>query len=452
MIEAPTFSPTVAAWIAQYGYLALGVGVFLESAGLPIPGETALLAAAFAAAHGGLSLPVVILIAAIAGIAGDNVGYAVGRHFGRAWAARYGRWILLSPARIARMDDLFARYGPAAVVIARFVAGVRVAAAFAAGVFQMRRATFLIFNALGAVLWATVTGVLGYALGKGYASLAAGAGNEQREVAVLLLVAAAAAGLLTLALARDGGKRFHNLLSWGQGPWDTGRSWARALGWHQGAILAMSAGATLVFAKVTEDVAERETTAFDTVLRNWSLAHRQAPLDTLFSVFTFLGSAAVLIPMVVLTAWWLWRHRGMRVAAAAILAPAVAAATVLGVKYITHRARPAGALLFPGLGYSFPSGHTTASTAVLITIAYISIREGLAGRWLMLAAGLFAVFVGLSRVYLDVHWASDVIGGWAVGLGIALICALLYERLRVLQLSEAPAAEGAAHGAGAMAP
>jgi membrane protein DedA with SNARE-associated domain len=71
--------------LEQYGYVGLAVGVFLESMGLPVPGETALIAAAFAAARGILSLPVVIGVAALAGILGDNMGYYLGRRLGREW-------------------------------------------------------------------------------------------------------------------------------------------------------------------------------------------------------------------------------------------------------------------------------------------------------------------------------------------------------------------------------
>ena len=114
------------AWLTQYGYVGLALGVFLESAGLPVPGETALLVAALAAAHGSLSLPLVMITAASAGILGDNLGFAVGRRFGRPWLERFGPHFLLSPARLARADAFFARWGGPAIALARFAPGVRV--------------------------------------------------------------------------------------------------------------------------------------------------------------------------------------------------------------------------------------------------------------------------------------------------------------------------------------
>lgn len=433
----PVISAAVLAWIARYGYGALALGVFLESAGLPIPGETALLAAGFASAHGSLSLPIVIAVAAGAGILGDNLGYLIGRRFGRAWAERYGRWILLSPRRLARMDEFFARYGGAAVGIARFVAGVRIVAAFAAGVSRMPWRTFVRFNVLGALVWATVTALLGYGAGHGYARLVRWSGHTG-STAVLLALALLLAAAVAWRVSRDsrgtarteGRWRDGRAVAWGLSSWDSGRHLLRQFGWHASTALVLSAGATFVFAKVAEEVAERETSAIDEAFRGWALAYQRPWLHELFTGITWLGSATILVPVVAIGAWVLWRGRGRHAAAMTVVAPVVATGVVIGAKYLFHRARPAGAALYPGLGYSFPSGHSTAATAVFVTIAYVVVRERLAPTWSLPLASLLALLVGLSRIYLDVHWVTDVAGGWGVGLGIAMACALWYERLR----------------------
>jgi membrane protein DedA with SNARE-associated domain len=184
-------APAILAWIGRYGYAAVAVGVFLESTGVPVPGETVVLAAAFAAAHegGGLSLGRVIVTAAVAGVLGDNMGYFLGRRYGRAWLERHGRLVRLSPAQLMRLDAFFARFGPAAVAIARFVAGVRVMAAFAAGASHMAWGTFLIFNIVGAVLWSAAVGAAGYALGHGYTQAARWLGDAGVVLVLALLVA-----------------------------------------------------------------------------------------------------------------------------------------------------------------------------------------------------------------------------------------------------------------------
>jgi len=189
-------SPAILAWIARYGYAAVALGVLLESAGVPVPGETVVLAASFASAHGSLSLGIVIVVAAVAGVVGDNIGFVVGRRFGRALLERGGRWVFLTPERLTLMDAFFTRFGPAAVAIARFVTGVRVVAALAAGVSHMRWRTFLCFNILGAVLWASAVSVAGYALGHGYKQIARWLGGAGVAIVLTALVVVAAAWLV----------------------------------------------------------------------------------------------------------------------------------------------------------------------------------------------------------------------------------------------------------------
>ncbi|MHB8877203.1 MAG: DedA family protein [Myxococcaceae bacterium] len=175
-------------WVTEYGYYGLAVGVFLESAGVPVPGETVLVAAAIAAAHGWLSLPWVIAVAALAGALGDNLGYALGRKLGRPFAERHLARIL-SRSRLERVDRFFARYGPAAVALARFVAGLRVVAALSAGMARLRWSLFLPFNLLGAALWATSVGLAGYAAGLGWRELSGWRGRTEEVLVPVVLLA-----------------------------------------------------------------------------------------------------------------------------------------------------------------------------------------------------------------------------------------------------------------------
>jgi membrane protein DedA with SNARE-associated domain len=141
--------------------------VLLESAGVPLPGEAGLFAASFAAAHGLLALPAVMGTGATAAVLGDNLGYWLGRRFGRGFLERHGRWLFLTHERLHRMDVFFERYGAPAVVLARFITGVRVAAAYSAGMARMRWWEFFTYNVIGGIAWATTVSVSGYALGKG---------------------------------------------------------------------------------------------------------------------------------------------------------------------------------------------------------------------------------------------------------------------------------------------
>ena len=170
---------------AQYGYWVVFFGVMLENAGLPIPGETILLAAGFASALGLFHLPLVMLIAATGAVIGDNIGYWVGRYYGRRFFDRFGKFLFLTPARLARMDAFFARHGSKTIFVARFITGLRVFAALFAGASKMRWRTFFLYNVAGAILWAIVIATVGRLFGDSWPILERWIGRS----GVIMLVA-----------------------------------------------------------------------------------------------------------------------------------------------------------------------------------------------------------------------------------------------------------------------
>jgi membrane protein DedA with SNARE-associated domain len=153
---------------ARYGYAVVFAGVFLENTGLPVPGETALLAGAVLSHYGRLSLVRVIITAICAAILGDNLGFFIGRRAGRGLAERHGWRIGLTRARLQQFDRFFASHGPKTVFVARFITGLRVFCAVLAGASGLRWPTFLFYNATGAVVWSTTIALVGYALGESW--------------------------------------------------------------------------------------------------------------------------------------------------------------------------------------------------------------------------------------------------------------------------------------------
>jgi membrane-associated protein len=149
------------------GYPILFVLIAIETMGIPVPGETALLTAGIVASRGHLDITVVIAVAAAAAITGDNVGFAIGR--------RFGRRLLLAPGPLERHrrrvlevgEPFFQRHGPKAVFLGRWVAGLRITSAWLAGANRMSWPTFLFWNALGGIAWAASIGLLAYYLGRG---------------------------------------------------------------------------------------------------------------------------------------------------------------------------------------------------------------------------------------------------------------------------------------------
>jgi membrane-associated protein len=149
----------------QIGYGALAVLVFAESAGAPVPGETALLTAGVLAGSGHLALPLVIAIGSGAAIVGDNLGYWIGRRGGRALLLRDG-WLAKHRHRaVAKGDAFFARHGGKTVFLGRWVPGVRVVAAVLAGASAMPWRGFVVYNAAGALAWAGSVATVAAAFG-----------------------------------------------------------------------------------------------------------------------------------------------------------------------------------------------------------------------------------------------------------------------------------------------
>lgn len=163
------------AWLvdlfSRYGYAVVFAGVFLENAGLPVPGETALLAGGALSHFGTLSLRWVIVTAIAAAALGDNLGFAIGRRGGRALIERFGGRVGFTAPRIAEFDRFFERHGPKTVFVARFITGLRVVCAILAGGSRMPWRTFVVFNVAGAFVWCVTIASAGYLLGHSWTLL-----------------------------------------------------------------------------------------------------------------------------------------------------------------------------------------------------------------------------------------------------------------------------------------
>lgn len=148
------------------GYAGVGLFVGVESMGVPVPGETALLVGSLAAANGRLDIALVIAVAAVAAIVGDNIGYVIGRVGGRRLLEREGRFLERRKRLLAIGDSFFERHGAKAVFLGRWVGVLRITAAWMAGANRMKFRLFFFYNALGGILWAICFGLLAFYFGK----------------------------------------------------------------------------------------------------------------------------------------------------------------------------------------------------------------------------------------------------------------------------------------------
>jgi membrane protein DedA with SNARE-associated domain len=166
MAHLPHVIQPIAPYLDRYGYLAVFGGVLLEDFGVPVPGETLMIAgAAVAGLTGHLFVGWVMLLAFFGAVIGDNIGFAIGYFGGRTLLRRYGRYVLIREKQLEKAEHFFDRHGAKVVVVARFIEGLRQLNGILAGASEMRWRKFLLYNAIGAALWVGVWGSVGYFFG-----------------------------------------------------------------------------------------------------------------------------------------------------------------------------------------------------------------------------------------------------------------------------------------------
>lgn len=380
----------------RFGYAALFAGIFLENLGVPVPGETVLLAAGFFAKQHVLRLSIVIPIAIVAAILGDNFGYWIGRRGGRRFVERRGKYIGLSAARLSAVEAYFDRHGAKTVFFARFISGIRVVAAIGAGVSKLPWTKFVVYNAAGAVAWGTAMGLLGYAFGQSWPLL-------ERWVGRFGIVAV---GLIAIAVLLAILRRYRErIAAWLPGTLSLYEAW----------LVAASLVAVGLLAKITEDVVKRESTPFDERVMAAITGIAIPGFATMMKVANALGSIVVIGAATIVAVVWLWR-RGQHIDAVILAILAVVTRLIDVVLHVFVR--------------GFPSGHAVNAVAIYGLIAVLMARDRIVLRRILYGVvALVSLATGLARIYLRFHWPTDILGGYCLGLLLLSIAMLWVERL-----------------------
>ena len=422
-----------------YGYVAVLLLVALESLGLPLPGETALLTASAYAATGRLSIVGVIAAAVVGAVLGDAGAYWIGRTGGLALIRRYGKLFRVDDAKLDRARGFFQRHGGKTVFFGRFVSLLRMLAALLAGVTRMPYARFSAFNVAGGVCWSVVFGGLGYAFGRNLPQLRHAVGQAGALIALLaaLLIAVTVAirwvvrnaaeiqAWVARLIRRVGASPFvRGLRERHPTAWSfIARRFAAGeyLGLHLTAGLLLSLGALWLFGGISEDVVHHDPiTQVDLTIANAFHRHATPTGIAIAKGVSFLGSPGFVAAWgLVLIIVLLVRRRAL-LAGGWIAAVAGGGLLDLALKRVFHRTRPTWDVpLLTARGWSFPSGHAMGSLIAYGMLAYLLVRDAKGRRprmAIIVGAVLLVLLVGLSRMYLGVHYLSDVLGGYAAGV------------------------------------
>lgn len=447
----------------HWSYAVIFAAAVLESAaflGLLVPGEALVLLAGFLTAQGVLDLDVLLWVVALGAVLGDSIGYELGRLLGRPWVLRHGSRFGLSEARLLRAEAFWSQHGAKAVFLGRFIGFARALVPFLAGSTAMRYRLFLLYNALGAVLWATAFLLLGRGLGASWQVAERWIGRASAILGVAVLLGFAFVWLGRWAARheselKDRWRRLQDLPQWQA--WHT--RFAPQIGWLRDRLsptgflglrlslgVALMIGAVWLFGGVAEDVVHRDPLTYvDIVLAQWLQDHAVESLTVLMLAVTHAHDwAPVLGATVLLCCFFAWKRQPEWLLVAFIAMPGGMLLNWV-LKLAFRRPRPSvGAYVQALQSYSFPSGHTVAATLFygLVAVYLVSIARSWTQRvTIVWVASACIVVVAFSRLYLGVHYLSDVLSAMAVGAFWLALCVTTVHTLAAVRESRNDAAD-----------
>jgi membrane protein DedA with SNARE-associated domain len=440
--------------LGAWTYLLVAVLAFLETGafvGLVAPGEFTVLLGGAVAGQGDISLPLILAITWLSAFLGDTVSFTLGAKLGRGFLVRHGERVRITEDRLRQVEDYFARHGGKTIVIGRFIGLVRALAPFIAGTSNMGYRAFWPYSVLGTGLWAATFILIGYFASQSLDTVADIVGRGLIwfgffvgfVVAIVIAVRYLKVPKNRDRVASEMERRPHlrPVLALARRLRPQARFlWQRitpgGLGLEFTTLMAvLSVGLFVLISYWSIVAGDPGPTALDTTAFDVAEDLRAGWLEEIAKVVTVLGSFWVAGGVAALASIVLARER--RWIELAVVVAGVATIVVMNdaIKDWTERPRPPDGLVETD-GWSFPSGHAAYATIYtwLATTVAFRIDPSITRRGLLIAAGVaVTVIVGLTRVYLRVHWLSDVTSGWALGLSAfsaAAAIALLISHFR----------------------
>jgi undecaprenyl-diphosphatase len=447
-------SNTLGAWT----YLLVGAFAFAETGafvGLVVPGETVMLLGGAVAGQGAIDIYLLIAIAWFSAWLGDTTSFFIGRRLGREFVITHGPKVGISHERFERVEDYFSRHGGKTIFIGRFISLVRAFAPFIAGSSGMRYRNFVPYSILGTGLWASAHILVGYFFSRSIETAAKYAGKGAFLLATLIVVVVGA--VILFRHFRVAGNR-RAAVRWMEG--HAIARWLVVLGrryqpqlrflWDRvtpggsfgleftSLMAALAVSLFVLVAYIVVVGREPGPTPGDVTAMEVAEHLHAAWLTGFTKVFTFLGSGVFTWGLTVVCAALLIARRRWVELWVLLAGMTIVSIGIHELKAAVDRPRPPEPLHHYS-GSSFPSGHAAHSVLYLwlaVTIV-LRLRPGMARGAAVVTGGIvLTILVGLSRVYLNVHYLSDVSGGWALGVASFSLCAAV--ALVISQLRQNP--------------
>ena len=441
--------------LGKWTYLLVGVLAFLETGafiGLIAPGETAMMLGGVVAGQGEINVITLIGVAWAAAVAGDCASYALGRRLGREFLVKHGARVQIGPERLAQVETFFDKHGGKAIFIGRFVGIIRAVAPFLAGSGRMPFRRFIPYDVLGAGLWATTFIMIGYVFWQSFDRVLSIAKEGALGLGIAISLIAGVVWLvrwlqvaenrdrlerdLDRALDRPVLRLLRPVVRWARGPlrFFIGRLTPGQLGLELTTLLAIAAVGSFAFIGYWILIAQGNASGFDSPANRWAVDIAQPTLIDITEVLTVFGAPWLMQPLCGVVAIVLLLRRRVLEAAVIAVGMGLTVALVQIAKHATDRARPGNGLV-DAAGSAYPSGHAAYAMAwIALAVVAVRVVPALRGRWwLVIAATVLAALVGLTRLYLRVHWVSDVLGGEgaaAMSFSLVAIVALVVAFVR----------------------
>jgi membrane protein DedA with SNARE-associated domain/membrane-associated phospholipid phosphatase len=399
--------------LSHWGYWIIFLFAFIETSpffGLFIPGQSVLIVGGFLAKIGILKLTELIFIATLGTLIGDFTGYLLGRRYGFSLFSKYGKYVLLKKEHLDNTKKLVNKHTGKALILGRFNSVTRAVAPFAAGSMDIPFSKFVPFNILSCIMYSMAFIFIGYILGTSYEIASHYMGKIFFAAFILSIISVYAYHFINKRKQLFARYHLH--------------------------ILILNVISLIIFSRMLDNVVDSDLiTGWDIWLNGKMVSLWNPLLNKVMIFISYCGSAPFLITLsVILFAVLIYKRRRYH---SLLLATALAAGLIseLIIKSVVLRARPNNSMVHIS-GYSFPSAHTTMATIFFSLLMY-SFKDDIKNKLLKIlfiaATTALFILIGFSRVYLNVHWFSDVIAGVALGLFWLTLLILLFKYAAHLQ-------------------
>lgn len=394
----------------NWGYLFLFILTILEA--LPVignfvPGQIAIIFGGFLAYLGVLRLDAIIVVASLGAILGDIINYIIGRRYGHDFLSRYGKYFFINKERLEKVKVLVRDHAGKALIFGRFGSFTRTFSAFSAGVSRVKFSRFIFFALAGGISWAAASALIGYIFGQGFER---GSKYFGRFILLSFVV------IMLIFLGYNFlNKKKHVFLK------------------QHGTYLFLNALSIYVFFKMAQDYFSKEWAfRLDLWLSENVSSLWQADLNYFMAFITEIFRPEVLFALAAGLAVYFFLKKDWLAGGLAIFSAGGGLAAGAIIKTLVKRPRPLGGLI-PETNFSFPSQHALMAMiffSLVLFFFYKKIKNIYLRYFFALGNLLMIGLIGFSRIYLRVHWFSDVAAGWALGLFWVTLLTLIFAVVR----------------------